>query len=100
MADRRYVVTGPAAVVRLGGRRVTLERGGIVPDGADPDHLAHLASIGLVAVAEQEPESEPVSGLDDMTVAQLREHAAAAGVDLGEAAKKTEILAALKADRG
>lgn len=39
-----------------------------------------------------EPADKPLS---DMTVAQLREHATAAGVDLGGATRKAEILKAL-----
>ena len=47
-----YRVVGPVAVVRVAGRRVSVECGGVVPEGADADHLAHLISVGLVTEVE------------------------------------------------
>jgi len=44
-----------------------------------------------------EPASPPVKAIDEMTVAELKEHAAAAGIDLGAASKKEDILAKIKA---
>ena len=94
-----YRVVGPVAVVRVAGRRVSVECGGVVPEGADAEHLAHLVSVGLVSKVEVADEVAPAEakGIDGMTVAELKEHAAARGIDLGEAGKKDEILAAIRA---
>ena len=57
-----YRVVGPVAVVRVAGRRVALDRGASVPEGADEAHLAHLLDVGLVvagSASEVEPEVEP-----------------------------------------
>ena len=43
-----YVVTGPLAVVKIEGRRFTLDRGSAVPDGVDSDRIAHLVGVGLI----------------------------------------------------
>ena len=95
----QYRVVGPAAVVRVAGSRVTIDRGATVPDGADEAHLEHLVSVGLVAKVEVVDEAAPAEPktVDEMTVSELRAHATARGVDLGEASRKDEILAAVKA---
>ena len=78
---------------------MSVECGGVVPEGADAEHLAHLISVGLVSKVEVADEVAPAGakGFDGMTVAELKEHAAARGIDLGEAGKRDEILAVIKA---
>lgn len=49
-----------------------------------------------VTVVEADSESE-LKHVDDMTVAELKAFAVQAGIDLGEATKKDDILAAIKA---
>jgi hypothetical protein len=44
-----------------------------------------------------DPVDVPAGSVDDMTVAQLKAYAASAEIDLGEATKKADILAAIKA---
>ena len=91
-----YRVVGPVAVVRVAGRRVSVERGGVVPEGADAAHLEHLLSVGLVSRVEV-ADVAATKGVDGMTVAELKEYAEASGVDLGEVSKKDDILAAIQA---
>lgn len=59
----RHRVVGPLAVAIVGGKRVYLPKDTYVPKGADPERLAHLIDLGLVAVVDDgraEPEPEPV----------------------------------------
>jgi hypothetical protein len=44
-----------------------------------------------------ESATEPTVSIDDMTVPQLKEYAALNKIDLGDATKKEDILAAIKA---
>jgi hypothetical protein len=56
---------------------------------------ANLDSIG-----KREPDEsngEDVANLDSMTVAEMKEYAEANDIDLGEAKKKADILAVIKA---
>lgn len=48
----------------------------------------------------EEPEDEPEKALDDMTVAELKAHAEAAGIDLGGATTKADIRAAIENAEG
>ena len=41
-------------------------------------------------------EKQPLKPIEEMTVAELKDYAAALNVDLGEATKKADILAAIK----
>ena len=92
-----YRVVGPAAVVRVAGRRVSVERGGVVPEGADAEHLAHLVSVGLVSEVEVADEPEATVDLESMTVEQLREYAQEHEIDLQNATKKADLLLAILA---
>lgn len=117
-----YIVTGPAAVVIIAGRRRYLDRDDIVPDGADQARIDHLLDVGLIAaLPEPEPSNEPAdpgpdggSGdadgeapadgddtgdqlLTDLDLAGLRALAAERGVDLQGATRKADIIAALEA---
>lgn len=60
MTERTYVVTATCAVIFNEGRSAatTVRRGGVVPPGADPEHLAMLIDRGMVA------EGELVGGID------------------------------------
>lgn len=51
-----YVVTGLRAVAVVDGKRVVLDRGALIPEGADEDRVKHLVSVGLVSKkADPEP---------------------------------------------
>lgn len=110
-----YIVTGPAAVVLIAGRRRQLSRDDIVPAGADEARVKHLLDVGLITalptpVAPDDPQEptdsdgdegdggsgEPVVDLDGMNLAELREHAAKAGIDLAGATSKKDIVAAIQ----
>lgn len=41
-------------------------------------------------------EEKPLKTVDEMTVAELKDYAAALNIDLGDATKKADILAAIK----
>lgn len=53
-------------------------------------------SVPAAQAAEPTVETEPAKSLDDMTVAELKEHASNEGIDLGDATKKADILAAIQ----
>jgi len=53
-------------------------------------------SVPAANTAEPTVETEPAKSLDDMTVAELKEHASNEGIDLGDATKKADILAAIQ----
>lgn len=53
----------------------------------------HLDSIGQQEEEPEQPQEEP---LDEMKVPELKAYAETHGIDLGEAKKKAEILAAIK----
>jgi hypothetical protein len=60
MAEKTYVVTAACAVVYNADRSaaVTVQRGGKVPPGSDPEHVKLLLDRGLIA------EGEATGGLD------------------------------------
>ncbi len=121
-----YIVTGPAAVVIIAGRRRYLDRDDIVPAGADQARIDHLLDVGLIAAlpepepadagpdADPGPDGDAGSGdadgeaptdgddagdqlLADLDLAGLRALAAERGVDLQGATRKADIIAALEA---
>lgn len=94
-----YRVTGALAVAKVCDSEQYLRRGSLVPAGVAAEQVEHLISVGLVSKVDVADEAAPVGakGIDGMTVAELKEHAAARGIDLGEAGKKGEILAAIRA---
>lgn len=116
-----YIVTGPAAVVIVAGKRRYLDRDDVVPDGADETRIKHLLAVGLIAAQpEPEPDTEdPATGdpagenpgagtaadgdgqdqpvLTDLDLNGLRALAADRGVDLSGITKKADIIAALEA---
>lgn len=53
------------------------------------DHVTVLDETDETAVPEK--------SIDEMTVTELKDHAAATGIDLGDATKKEDILAKIKA---
>lgn len=120
MIVMQYIVTAPAILVSLPGgapgvsQAKFLEQGSVVPEGVEADAIEHLRSNGLIAEASDAPvEPEAPGGeapgsndgevqaeqvdLSAMTVAQLRDFAAASSVDLGGARAKDEIIAAIQA---
>lgn len=49
-----------------------------------------------VTVVTPPVETQPAKALDDMTVAELKEYASNEGIDLGDATKKADIVAAIQ----
>jgi len=96
-----YVVTAPAVQVVVEARVYFLERGASVPEGVAEDVLAHLVGIGYIAEAEVEAEPVPDTEkpLDKMTTAKLVELAASEGIDLSNATKNADRVAAIVAAR-
>ena len=100
-------VTAAAVRVRVGNTDVLVERGGLLPAQVDADTVKRLMAKGMVkqfdppkpepeAKAEVEPDTgdTPVA---KMTVGELREYAAEHDIDLGDATRKDDILAAIAA---
>lgn len=57
-----WVVSGPLAVVKVGGHSVRLDRGAAVPE--DAENVDHLLSVGLIVeVPGPQPEPEPEGDL-------------------------------------
>ena len=114
----RYIVTGPAAVVIVAGKRRYLDWDDPVPAGADEHRIKHLLDVGLIAALPEpdEPDdddqgegdegegsvgkTDPVTDAVDLTgldLGGLRALAAERGVDLQGATRKGDIIAALEA---
>ena len=71
--------------------------GGEAVESDNPGVIAFYQRKGYTAADEAEaPDQGEAVALDDMTVAQLREHAKAEGINLAGATKKDEILAAIQ----
>lgn len=43
-----YRVSGPKAVVLVGGAYMHMSHGCVLPDGSDTAHIEHLLGIGLI----------------------------------------------------
>ncbi len=70
-------------------------------EAAGEAEAARLDAERAANAPEPEPaeeEGEDVDPLDDMTNAQLKEHAAGLGISLGSARTKSEIIAAIRGD--
>lgn len=93
-----YIVKAAAVKVRIGDRgdvgvaRI-IRRGGIVPAEVSEDQVKHLVRKGFI---EKMTSAEP-RPVDKMTVEELKAYASKRSIDLGEATKKDEILAAVQA---
>lgn len=92
------IVTGAAAIVKVGGESRYLYKGEPIPAGADAEDVAHLERVGLVKevpdlVAEKlERTNEPsVAWTGD----ELKAYAAEKSIDLGKAKTKAEFVAAI-----
>ena len=48
-----WIVSGPLAVVKVGGKSRRLDRGTAVPEGAT--NIEHLLGVGLIAEVEPDP---------------------------------------------
>lgn len=87
---RGEVVDVPASAA---GRAPSEER--------DPDTdelISRDLGSGLLAQPELwQPQAEPAVVLEDLTIAELKEIASREGIDLGEATKKADIVAAMAA---
>ena len=80
-----------------GGEQVVLKGRSFNADGVEADHLKHLKRLGLVSEVKA---AEVPKLVDKMTVEELKAYAAQHSIDLGEAVKKDEILAAVQAAEG
>lgn len=86
------VVAALVAVKNKAGTLSYFYQGSVVPDGFDADDLERLSEAGLVAVEEVTPEFPEGDPSEAWTAKQLKAFAANAGVDLGDAKTKPEIL--------
>lgn len=62
----------------------------------DPERLKWFVRSGYMVEEETAQEPAADTELDKLTVPELKDHAAKAGIDLGDATKKDDILAAIK----
>jgi hypothetical protein len=69
------------------GKNTYFYEGATVPDGFDKDDVDRLVEAGMLA--EIQAEGDPSEA---WTVKQLRAHAESAGIDLGDAKSKADIL--------
>lgn len=60
-------------------------------------HLIHQGRAEQIITGRQAKQSAVPKPVDKMTVEELKAHAAEHSIDLGEASKKDEILAAVQA---
>ena len=100
-------VIAAAVRVRVGNTDVLVERGGLLPAQVDADTVKRLMAKDMVKQfdpPEPEPEAkaevEPDTGdtpVARMTVGELREYAAEHDIDMGDATRKDDILAAIAA---
>lgn len=63
----------------------------------DAQLARHWAKVGLVELINPEPEPVVDEALESLTIAELRDLAAAKGIELHNAKKKAEILAVIRA---
>ena len=105
VAKAEYVAV---TIGEAGGNGVVqfVAAGGPIPEGVDQSILDNFLERGLIErkPAEPEPEAkaevEPDAGdtpAAKMTVGELREYAAEHDIDLGDATRKDDILAAIAA---
>ena len=84
------VPVGPADGHRA-ARIIT--RGAVIPDGVEESKLKELLKLGLI-VEQKNSADKP---LNKRTVDELKAYAAENSIDLGDATKRDEILAAIAA---
>jgi hypothetical protein len=90
-------ITAALVVAHVNGRVQHLYRGDIVPAGIDAASLANLKALGFVdsdETSDATPDGEPS---DAWKVDDLKTYAGEHDVDLGDATKKADILAAIVA---
>jgi hypothetical protein len=78
----------------LAGAHVEVDTQLQVPDDLDAETADLLVRLGNATVASDDANAAPA--LADMTVTQLKGFAADEGIDLGNAAKKAEIVEAIE----
>lgn len=99
--SKGYLVVGPLAVAKVAGSEQYLRKGTLVPSDVPAEQVKHLLSVGLIAeCGEQDTEISPPQIGEDSTVAELRAYAAEHGINLGDASRKDDILAAIRAFEG
>ena len=102
-------VIAAAVRVQVGQADMLVERGRLLPAGVSDADLQRLVGKRMVELVEDDPaepepeakaEVEPDTGdtpVARMTVGELREYAAEHDIDLGDATRKDDILAAIAA---
>ena len=94
-----YEVTAPVAVIRVGDSEHYCYRGQRIADA--PLNVEHLLAAGLIEKIETEPAADPdpepeSKPLEDMTLAELRDHAVRSGISLDGASTKAETIAKIR----
>ena len=79
--------------------QVYLYAGALVPASIPPEEVARLVAGGFIGEDAPPTPAVEAEGAPDESwkVAQLKAHAAEQGIDLGDATKKDDILAAIVA---
>jgi hypothetical protein len=103
--SKKYIVTAPTVAVTVAGALRYVERGSILPEEVDEEHIKALVGLDFIKkvdVADEDGESAEVTvpdgdPSDKWTGAQLKLYADNKGVELGTAKSKAEILAAIAA---
>ena len=103
VAKAEYVAV---TIGEAGGNGVVqfVAAGGLIPEGVDQSILDNFLQRGLIERKHEEPkaedakvESETGDLVSEMTVGELREYAIEHNIDLGDATRKDDILAAIAA---
>ena len=104
---RGWRVTGTVAVVLIDGSARYLDQGTVFRAGDNVEHLERVGLVEPVDLADEQPAPQakapagelPAEATDmkGLSVEQLRDYAAAQGIDLGAAQSKNQILAVIKA---
>lgn len=101
MGSTGYEVTAAAVRIVVGPTAHLVERGRLLPAGVAVADIARMLTKGMIApVAEPEPDAA-ATGVDfdpkKANVAELRDFAAAHGIDLGDSTKKADIVSVIEA---
>lgn len=91
-----YEVTGAVAVIRVDDSERYCYRGERIADA--PSNVEHLLAVGLIREVEAPAAPPEVEGkpMEEMTLAELRDHAAQSGISLDGASTKAETIAKIR----
>lgn len=99
--SKQHIVKSACVVVPVDGEDRYLYQGAPIPEGVDAERIEHLVSLGMiteVTVSSEAPLELPDGDpTDKWTGDQLKAYAAAHEIDLGDAAKKADVFAAITA---